>query len=67
MPKAPKITIQESLRVSVLDLLDIFSALESSSDIHGRTRSSEMVQLQLHFVIIQFKIAYFQQKRVLSA
>ena len=35
MPKAPKITILQSLRISVLDLLDFFNAPENSSEIQG--------------------------------
>ena len=33
MPKAPKINIQQTLIISVLDLLDFFNAIEDSSEI----------------------------------
>ena len=35
MPKAPKINIQQTLIISVLDLLDFFNAIENSSEIQG--------------------------------
>ena len=35
MPKAPKITIEQSLRINVLDLLDFFNAVVNSSKIQG--------------------------------
>ena len=35
MPKAPKITIEQSLRINVLDLLDFFNAVVNSSKSQG--------------------------------
>ena len=35
MPKAPKINIQQTLIIRVLDLLDFFNAIENSSEIQG--------------------------------
>ena len=35
MPKAPKFTIQQTFRISALDLLDFFDAVGDSSEIQG--------------------------------
>ena len=35
MPKAPKFTIQQTFRISALDLLDFFGAVGDSSEIQG--------------------------------
>ena len=35
MPKAPKITIQQSLRISVLDFLDFFNEVANSPEFHS--------------------------------